>query len=137
MKFKEVLTLDWYDDIITAFCKSSEDLIYYCNLLAMDKEKGDKIYVCMELKYFVQSTTLNRLIETNSFLNNEDILLKALNMITLTNESFLIKTSDLRSNNLKVIQYKRDFNWNHNFFSIDYPDALKISAQLDNWWAYF
>lgn len=137
MKFKEVIILDWYDNIITAFCKSENDLIYYCNLLAINNENDDKVYVCIELKYFEESEALLNIIERKTYHKDEDELKKTLNTVMLNNKSFLIKTQDLKGNDLKIVKYKSDFNWNHNFFSIDYPRNLKISVRLDNWWKYF
>lgn len=137
MKFKEVIIYNWYDNIISAFCKTDEGLVYYCNLVAMDNDQVEKIYTCIELKYFVQADILLRVIENNTYLGNEDILHQALNKVRVSNESFLIKTDNLQESNLKIVKYKRDFNWNRNFFSIDYPAGLEISANLDDWWGYF
>lgn len=137
MKFQEVIILDWYDYIITAFCKDEKNITYICNLLAIDHIKGDKIYVCIELKYFVQSDLILSIIKRNKCLEQEEVLQKALNMVTLNNESFLIKTDDLKSNSLIVIKYKNNFNWNHDFLSTDYPNSLEKSEQLDDWWKYF
>lgn len=135
--FNEIIIYNWYDNIISAFCKSDEDKIYYCNLVAMDDDQGEKIYVCIELKYLVQADIILSIIENNTYLENEDVLDKALNSVRAINDSFLIKTDNLQTGNLKIVKYKSDFNWNHNFFSIDYPAGLEISAKLDDWWKYF
>jgi hypothetical protein len=137
MKFKEVVIYNWYDNVISAFCKTDENVIYYCNLIAMDDQQVEKIYICIELKYFVQADTISSIIENNTYLENEDVLHKVLNIVRPSNESFLIKTDNLQTSNLKIVKYKSDFNWNHNFFSIDYPTSLEIAAKLDYWWGYF
>lgn len=137
MDFKEVIILDWYDNIITAFCKNESNVIYYCNLLAMDYKTNDKIYVCIDLKYFTKSELIKRIISNSTFIENEDVLEMALNMVNIKNESFLIKTDNLKAKDLRVVKYENDFNWNHNFFSIDYPCILDISSKIDNWWKYF
>lgn len=137
MKFKEVVIYNWYDNIISAFCKTDENVIYYCNLIAMDDQQVERIYICIELKYFVQSDTISSIIENNTYLENEDVLHKVLNTVRPSNERFLIKTDNLQTSNLQIVKYKSDFNWNHNFFSIDYPIGLEIAAKLDDWWGYF
>lgn len=137
MKFKEVVIYNWYDNVISAFCKTDENVIYYCNLIAMDDQQVEKIYICIELKYFVQADTISSIIENNTYLENEDVLHKVLNIVQPSNESFLIKTDNLQTSNLKIVKYKSDFNWNYNFFSIDYPTGLEIAAKLDYWWGYF
>ena len=137
MKFKEVVIYNWYDNVISAFCKTDKNVIYYCNLIAMDDQQVEKIYICIELKYFVQADTISSIIENNTYLENDDVLHKVLNIVRPSNESFLIKTDNLQTSNLKILKYKSDFNWNHNFFSIDYPTGLEIAAKLDDWWGYF
>ncbi|NRF39333.1 hypothetical protein [Pedobacter foliorum] len=137
MKFKEVVIYNWYDNIVSAFCRNDNSKIYYCNLLAMDDDEVEKIYMCIELKYFVEADIILNIIENNTYLENEEVLQRALNLVRPNSESFLIKTDNLQTSNLKVVKYKSDFNWNHNFFSIDYPSGLKISEGLDDWWRYF
>lgn len=73
MKFKEIVIYNWYDNIISAFYKTDEGIIYYCNLVAMDNNQVEKIYTCIELKYFVQVDVLLRVIENSVYLENEDI----------------------------------------------------------------
>jgi phosphoenolpyruvate carboxylase len=137
MKFKEVIIYNWYDNVISGFCKTDKNIIYYCHLVAMDDQQVEKIYICIELKYFVQADIILRIIKDNTYLENERVLHKALNIIRPSNENLLIKTDNLQTNNMKIVKYKSDFNWNHNFFSIDYPTGLEISAKLDDWWGYF
>jgi hypothetical protein len=137
MKFKEVIIYNWYDNVITAFCKTDENIIYYCSLVAIDSQQVEKIYICIELKYFLQADIILRIIKDNTYLENEDVLQKALNIVRPSNESFLIKTDNLLTSNLKIVKYKSNFNWNHNFFNIDYPTGLEISAKLADWWGYF
>ncbi|HWW43378.1 hypothetical protein [Pedobacter sp.] len=135
--FKEIIIYNWYDNIISAFCKSDGGEIYYCNLVAMGDDQAEKIYACIELKYFVRADIILNIIENNTYLENEEVLHEALNRVRPNNESFLIKTDNLQTSNLKIVKYKNDFNWNHNFFSIDYPTGLEISAKLDDWGRYF
>ena len=137
MKFREIVIYNWYDNIISAFCTTNENIIFYCNLLVGDDHLREKIYVCIELKYFVQGDLIFSIIKNSSYHTNKEVLQKVLNNISLRNESFLIKTDNLQTGDLKIMKYKSDFNWNHNFFSIDYPIGLGVSAKLDNWWGYF
>lgn len=137
MRFKEVVIYNWYDNVISAFCKTAENIIYYCNVVAMDDQQVEKIYICIELKYFVHADIISSIVKNNTYLDNENLLNEMLNIVRPSNESFLIKTDNLHAGNLKTLKYKNDFNWNHNVFSIDYPAALEISVKLDDWWGYF
>lgn len=135
-EFKDVIILDWYDNIVNSFCINKEDIIFYCNLLAID-EMDTKIYVCIELKYFSSQKDILKIIQSNSFLKHEKRLRRLLNEISQINRSLLIKTKDLKGSQMETLIYKSNFNWNRDLFFIDYQETLIKSEKIDDWWAYW
>jgi hypothetical protein len=135
MKFDEIKIVDWYDNIINAFCKST-DGTYYCALLALDLDTDEKIYVCISIKFFKYNKEISKIIESNSLKENWNRFYNILNLVNPENQSYLIKTKDLNGDSLKIVKYKDNFNWDKVLFG-DYPEVLNKASSKDNWWQYW
>ncbi|MNZ84446.1 hypothetical protein D3C78_1032030 [compost metagenome] len=55
----------------------------------------------------------------------------------MNNQSFLIKTKDIKSNRMEIMEYKSNYNWNKSIFYIDYLKTLSKAKKIDNWWSYW
>ncbi|WP_183560719.1 hypothetical protein [Mucilaginibacter sp. SP1R1] len=135
MKFINELTIDWYDNILKAFCKADNDVIYYCCLLALDKITDQKIYLCVEIKYLMGYQELLRILEKNSFKEHWHEL-RYLIKIKNQNQSYLIRAKDLRIDEVKLIDYKTNYGWPEEILFGEYPEVLDVAAEVDQWWKY-
>jgi hypothetical protein len=135
MKFDEIIIIDWYDNIINAFCKNTDDT-YYCSLLALDMISDEKIYVCISIKFFKHYKEISEIIKSNNLKDNWERFYNILNLVNPKNQSYLIKTKDLKGNSFEVVKYKDNFNWDAVLFD-DYPEVLDKTSSKDNWWQYW
>lgn len=133
--FNSIVIIDWYDNILKAICQNKND-VYYCSLLAIDKPTDVKIYVCIDVKYFTAQKKISSLLKkgiSNASWNDLRECFLDLNSI---NESWVIKTNDLKQNHLKITKYKDNFNWNSGILFCDFPEVLDKAKVLDDWWGY-
>ena len=62
--------------------------------------------------------------------------LPALISLNKENETYLIKTKDLRGDQLTFIKYKKNVDLPGNVIWGEYPDFLEDAAKIDDWWSY-
>ncbi|MXV14173.1 hypothetical protein [Hufsiella ginkgonis] len=137
MHFIEVSILDWYDNIIKAFCKTEDNTIYYCSLVYIDKSTDNKIYICVDIEFFEAYEQIISFIESDALKEHWDELYSLLNNIRSEAKLYLIETDDLMSDQSKFIRYNENVEKLEGLLFADYPDLLEETGQVDNWPAFF
>jgi hypothetical protein len=136
MKFINEITIDWYDNILKSFCKGADNITYYCCILALDHITDQKVYLCVNIKYLLGSKELKEIIQSNSFKENWERLPMLIDLSD-DNETYLIKSKDLRTDEIELLKYKNNFNFSQDILFGEYPEVLDQAAKIDNWWSYF
>jgi hypothetical protein len=135
MKFINEITIDWYDNILKSFCTDGNNNIYYCCVLAIDEVTNQKVYLCVNLKYLKGYVELKPIIKEKSFKLNWNKL-PSLIELNKENESYLIKTNDLRGDKMKFTKYKKNVDLPSNIIWGEYPEFLEEAGKIDDWWRY-
>jgi hypothetical protein len=136
MKFSKTITIDWYDNVLKAFCIADDHTIYYCCLLAMDKTTNEKIYLCAEIKYLKGKDKLIQIIENDSFKERWDELSK-LTSLKPKNKTYLVKAKDLLTEDVELLDHKQNHRVPKSITWGDYPYVLDKAQNIDNWWSYY
>ncbi|MBD1364236.1 hypothetical protein IDJ77_10490 [Mucilaginibacter sp. ZT4R22] len=137
MAFKEVITIDWYDGIIVAFCKADSGEIFYCSLVGGDDliHPRNKIYLCINLRNLKGYEALLEIIAAYSFKENWNKLSKLIVLKNSYEECYLAKTRDL-SAAVEFIRYKDNFRWPKKVLWGEFPDNVEAADKLDDWLKY-
>ncbi|MGN8072817.1 hypothetical protein [Mucilaginibacter sp. 22184] len=133
MIFSEIQIIEWYDDIIKAFC-INDDTVYYCTILALDPNTEDKVYLFLNIKYLRGHDKLRNIIETNTI---KESWAELSNLIQLNkkNETFIAKARDLQVDQVQLSKYKINYNWPKSIIWGEFPQLLLESKKIDNWWS--
>jgi hypothetical protein len=136
MKFTKEITIDWYDNILKAFCFDSDDRIYYCCIVSQNTETDQKIYLCVDIAYLQGYDELQNIIKTDSFKQNWSRLSKLIRLNRI-NETYLIKAADLRNDQIEFVKYKSNFASSTDVLFGEYPEVIEDAAKIDDWWAVY
>lgn len=134
--FQNIKIIDWYDDIIKAICQDGVRN-YYCSLLALDEKTDEKIYVLIDIEYFIEKQNILNLMREDFLGADWTYLRNLFNNVNPANESWLIKTENLNKNQSNIVKYKTNFDWKSGVLFGDYPEVLSQAIKIDNWWGYW
>lgn len=142
MKFIETTTLDWYDNVLKSFCTDDDGVIYYCWLLALNHVTNDKIYLCAELKYLKGGSLLKQMIKSGIFKSGEPMDEDAWDELSLLislkpkNETFLIKTKNLLTDEIQLLKYRDNCRCHKKIIWADIQVLWETRERQDNWMVY-
>jgi len=136
MKFDEVVTIDWYDNILKSFCFDDSNAVYYCCILALNAQTDEKIYFCVDIKYIAGQSELIDIIKSDSFKENWNRMPKLVRLKKV-NQAYLIKARNLRTDQVDLVRYKDNVKLSKKILWGEYPDVLEDTGEIDNWWLTF
>ena len=136
MKFIQEITIDWYDNILKSFCKDGDNKTYYCCILAINEISDEKIYLCIEIKYLKGYNKLKDFIDENSFASHWNELSNLIDVKKI-NYTYLVKANNLRTDEIKLVKYKANYEWPKEIIWGEYPQVLDAAAIIENWWKLF
>nr|WP_067062730.1 hypothetical protein [Mucilaginibacter sp. L294] len=136
MKFINIITIDWYDNVIKSLCKDDNGITYYCSIVAMDANTNQKIYLCVNIEYLKGYDELKIIIQNDSFKENWGQLSKLIKL-KKNNETYLLKANDIIRDEVNLISYKNDMVLPAKVLWGEYPDNLEQAAKIEDWWIYF
>lgn len=137
MVFKEVITIDWYDNIISAFAKADDGEMFYCTLLGGDEKYKwhKKVYLCINIRYFKGYKSLLEIIAAGSYKENWNKLGKLIVLKDSYKECYLAKTTDLLIS-AEFVRYTDNYRWPRPVLWSEFPVNVEAADLLDNWLKY-
>ena|ERR1700749_4591953 len=134
MKFIEVEIIEWYDDIIRSFCKTENNNIYYCSILARNTDTDEKVYLCVDIKYLSGYSKLKEILKYKSVAKHWNELFDLIHL-KVHNETYIIKTKNIKDD-IHLMKYKQNFQWPNDIISGEYPLILEKAKHIEDWMAY-
>lgn len=136
MVFEKVIIVEWYDNIIKAFCFENGAKVFFYTLIALDTITDEKIYLGVDVDSYCDSAVIKAFLETDTLKENYKKLPRLLNNVSNETDYMVIKTMDLKTETGDPIIYKSSQIAKHKIVFSSYPEVLEKAALLDDWWVY-